>query len=401
MCCLNKNTVHQNRIFFGECDLFFCKPFVTKISGTADYNQTEVVGMTVYADVLVVVNLFVNYALLLCSSLILKNRISNLRLLAGAAIGSVYGLIIFLPEIPIFLELPMRIAASALIVLASFGYRNVRRFLRCFFTFLAVTVAFGGIMLVLWVTVAPVGMIYNNGTVYFDIDLSVLAISTVVCFAVVSLVTKLTARKAPSNSVYTLTVMNGEKSITGTALCDTGNSLVESFSGYPVIVGEYDTLIRLLPQGVIDYYENPSACSGAAELRLIVCKTISDVGVLPSFRPKSVEIGSLDRKIKTDEVYIAVTRNRLGGGEFDFIFNPKLFDEENEHEINRKNKKAPASAEAGKHGALCKRPRNASAAALEAGGAGSHGGNRKGKRQRSGKADSPQSETCGVYSEKI
>ena len=68
--------------------------------------------MTVYADVLVMVNLFVNYALLLCSSLILKNRISNLRLLAGAAIGSAYGLVIFLPEIPIYFELPVRMRQS-------------------------------------------------------------------------------------------------------------------------------------------------------------------------------------------------------------------------------------------------------------------------------------------------
>ena len=112
--------------------------------------------MTVYADVLIVVNLFVNYALLLCSSMIVKNRISNLRLLLGALIGSLYGLVIFLPEIPRYFELPMRIAVSALIAFAAFGYRNLRRFLRCFFTFLAVTFAFGGIMLVLWVTVAPV-----------------------------------------------------------------------------------------------------------------------------------------------------------------------------------------------------------------------------------------------------
>lgn len=357
--------------------------------------------MTVYADVLVAVNLFVNYALLLCSSLILKNKLSGLRLLAGAAIGSAYGLVIFLPEIPIYFELPMRTAVSAAIVLASFGFRNIRRFFRCFFTFLAVTFAFGGIMLVLWVTVAPVGMIYNNGTVYFDINLSVLAISTVVCFALVSLISRLIARKAPINSIYTLNVTNGERMISGVALCDTGNSLVEGFSGYPVIVGEYDTLLGVLPQSVIDYYENPTACSDASNLRLIVCKTVCDAAVLPSFRPKSVEVVSIGRRIKTDEVYIAVTKKRLGGGEFDFIFNPKLFDGVNDHEADRKNKKALASTDAGKHDTLCKRTRNASAAAVKAGGAGGNGGDIKRKRQRSGKADSPQSETCSVHSEKV
>ena len=357
--------------------------------------------MTVYADVLIVVNLFVNYALLLCSSMIVKNRISNLRLLLGALIGSLYGLVIFLPEIPRYFELPMRIAVSALIAFAAFGYRNLRRFLRCFFTFLAVTFAFGGIMLVLWVTVAPVGMIYSNGTVYFDIDLSVLAVSTVVCFTLVSLISRLTARRAPSNSVYNLTVENGGKAISGVALCDTGNSLVESFSGYPVVIGEYDTLIGILPQSIVDYYENPAAHSGAENFRLIVCNTVSDVGVLPSFRPKKVEFSSLNRRIATDEVYIAVTKNRIGAGEFDFIFNPKIFDGENSNENIRDNKKAPAMAQAGEHNSLHKRTRNSASSAFKAGGAGGHGRDSKGKRQRSGKADSPQSETCGLHSEKV
>lgn len=357
--------------------------------------------MTVYADVLMVVNLFVNYALLLCSSLILKNKISNLRLLAGAAIGSVYGLIIFLPEMPVYVELPMRIVSSVLIALAAFGFRNIRRFLRCFFTFLAVTVAFGGIMLVLWVTVAPVGMIYNNGTVYFDINLSVLAVSTVACFAIVSLISRLIARKAPANSVYSLSVKNSDRKISGVALCDTGNSLVESFSGFPVVVGEYDTLIGILPKSIVDYYEKSAEFGESENIRLIVCKTVSDVGILPSFRPQEIEISSLDKRLKTNEVYIAVTKNRIGAGEYDFILNPKLFDGVNSNEDNRKNKKAPASAEAGEHNSLHKRSRNSASAALKAGGAGGDGGDRKGKRQRSGKADSSQSETRGIYSKKI
>lgn len=358
--------------------------------------------MTVYADVLIVVNLFVNYALLLCSSLILKNKLSNLRLLAGAFIGSVYGLIIFLPKLPVYIELPMRIVSSVLIVLAAFGYKNIRRFLRCFFIFLAVTVAFGGIMLVLWVTVAPVGMIYNNGTVYFNINLSVLAVSTVVCFALVSLISRLIARKAPINSMFGVSVMNSNRKISGVALCDTGNSLVERFSGFPVIVGEYDTLIGILPRSIVDYYEKPADFGNADEnIRLIVCRTVSDVGVLPSFRPQEVEIKSFNKDFKTNEVYIAVTKNRIGAGEFDFILNPKLFDGVNCNEANRKNKKSPAPTETGEHNSLRKRTGDASASSFKAGGAGGNGRNSKGKRQRAGKIDSAQSETCGIHSEKV
>lgn len=311
--------------------------------------------MVVYADVLVTVNLFVNYALLLCTSLILKCKIANTRLLLGAIVGSLYGLVIFLPDLPVYIELPLRLAASGLIVLASFGYKGLRRFLRCFFTFFAVAFAFGGIMLTLWVTIAPIGMIYNNGAVYFDIDLPVLAVSTVACFTVVSLISKLTVRKAPANSIFTLSVRYNGKEVSGAALCDTGNSLTEGFSGFPVIIGEYNTLKEILPQSVADYYENPSEMSQSEKIRPVVCRTVSGVGLLPSFRPDEIDVKSINKHIKTDRAYIAVTKNHLGGGEFDFILNSEIFNGENEYEADNFDKKSATSIEARQHDTLCKR----------------------------------------------
>ena len=53
--------------------------------------------------------------------------------------------------------------------------------------------------------------------------------------------------------------------------------------------------------------------------------------------------------------------------------------------------------QAGEHNSLHKRSRNSAASAFKAGGAGGSGRDCKGKRQRSGKADSPQSEACGLH----
>lgn len=360
--------------------------------------------LVVYADVLVTVNLFVNYALLLCTSLILKCKIAGARLLLGAVVGSVYGLVIFLPDLPMYVELPLRLAASGLIVFASFGYKGFRRFLRCFLTFFAVAFAFGGIMLTLWVTVAPVGMIYNNGAVYFDIDLPVLAVSTVACFTVVSLISKLTARKAPANSVFILSIRYNGKAVSGTALCDTGNSLTEGFSGFPVIIGEYATLKEIMPQSIADYYKNPSEISQGEKIRPVVCRTISGVGLLPSFRPDEVELKSINRHIKTNRVYIAVTENRLAGGEFDFILNSEIFNGENEYEADKSykfDKKGAASLEAKQHDSLCERTGDTSCAAFKGAGAGDHSANFGGERQRKGKAHRSQFEACGVHSKKI
>ena len=280
--------------------------------------------MTVYADVLLIINLFVNYALLLCSARIMKKRVKRFRILLGAVVGSVYGLVILLPEIPKPLELIMRIAVTALIVFCTFGYTNPQKFLRCFFTFFAVSMGFGGVMLVLWLTVAPVGMVYSNGAVYFDINIGILAVSTVVCFAVISLISYFIERRAPKKSSAIVTVTVNGKSVKLNAITDTGNSLKESFSGYPVAVAEKSELQSILPKPIIDYYENLNINAENSGIRLIIHKTVSGTGVLPAFRPDSVEIKTVSRTIKNERIYIAVTDKNLAGGEYSMLLNPEI-----------------------------------------------------------------------------
>lgn len=283
--------------------------------------------MVVYADVLLIVNLFVNYVLLLCSSMIMKKHTQRLRMLLGAAIGAFYGFVVFLPELPSLAEFALRIATTVLIVLGAFGYKNLPSFLRSFFTFFAVSFAFGGIMLVLWVTVAPIGMIYNNGAVYFDIDLAVLAISTVVSFAVVSLIAHFTARRAPKDSIALVKISYKGKEVKLTALIDTGNSLCETFSGYPVVLGETESLEKIMPDAVRAFIDGDDV-SSSPEMRLVMHKTVSGTGVLPVFRPDYIEVKSVSHSIKTSEVYVAVTKNNLARGEYEMILNPALFEEE-------------------------------------------------------------------------
>ena len=283
--------------------------------------------MTVYADVLLVINLFVNYALLTCASMIMRRRTRPSRILLGASVGALYGLVIFLPALPKSAELALRLGVTVLIVFSAFGYRNLRYFLRSFFTFFAVSLGFGGIMLVLWVTIAPVGMVYNNGAVYFDIDLVVLAVSTVISFAVVSLISRYTARSAPKESVAFVSIGAGGETVRATALIDTGNSLCEAFSGYPVALGEYGTLEKILPRAVRDYL-NGKEITPSADFRIVTHKTVSGTGILPVFRPDFIEVRTASRTVRTDKAYVAVTKNSLSRGEYAVLLNPEIINGE-------------------------------------------------------------------------
>lgn len=297
--------------------------------------------MTVYADVLLVINLFVNYILLQCSARIMKSSASRLRILLGAAIGSVYGLVIFLPKLPSFAELALRLAVTGVIVIATFGISTLRKFLRCYFTFFAVSMVFGGIMLALWLTAAPVGMVYSNGVVYFDINLTVLAVSTVVCFGIVSFVSSIIERRAPRESSAQVTVAVEGRTVTLRALIDTGNSLHEGFSGYPVAVAERKELKGVLPAAVEDYLDGKELNTDSTDFRLVFHKTVSGVGTLPAFKPNYMEIKTISGTVKTQRVYIAVTNNNLAGGEYAMLLCPELLEEDKCNETNfKKNQRA-------------------------------------------------------------
>lgn len=287
--------------------------------------------MTVYADVLLIINLFVNYLLLLCSAGIMKNPASRLRILLGAAAGSIYGLVIFLPPMPVLLEWSVRIFATVLIVLCTFGYGNIRKYLRCFFTFLAISMAFGGMMQVLWMTMSPVGMVYGNGAYYFDIDIVVLAVSSVVCFAAVSAVSKIIERRAPKECLAVLTVYCSNEYVKLNALIDTGNSLRENFSGYSVCVAEKSAVEKILPPAVSEYLNGKNPDSSDSSFRLIVHSTVSGTGMMPAFRPDYAVIKTVNKNVMTDKIYIAVTENIIAKGEYEAILNPDLLSEEKEY----------------------------------------------------------------------
>lgn len=291
--------------------------------------------MTVYADVLIIINLFVNYVLLFCTARILKERTSRLRIFFGAAIGSIYGLIIFLPELPVPAELPIRIAVTLIIVLAVFGYSGKAKFLRSFFTFFAVSIGFGGVMLLLWLFVAPRGMVYRDGAVYFDINIVTLAVMTVCCFAVISAVSFFIERKAPRESVALVKISSGGKTAELKAIIDTGNSLREGFSGYPAAVAERSALSQILPQAVSDYFDGKSR-EESAGIRLIAHKTVSGTGVMPAFRPDSAEIKTIKGGLVTDKLFIAVTENNLAGGEYSMLLNPDILTADNYFERREK-----------------------------------------------------------------
>ena len=102
---------------------------------------------TVYADVLLALNFFINYFLLLSVGRIMKSSISRTRICLGAAFGAACSLTLFLPPLPFVLGCLIKLIISSGMIRISFRLKNLHDFWHCLLVTCAVTFGFGGVIM--------------------------------------------------------------------------------------------------------------------------------------------------------------------------------------------------------------------------------------------------------------
>ena len=98
-------------------------------------------------------------------------------------------------------------------------------------------------MLGIWFVAAPNGLIINNSIVYFNISPLVFLIFTVLCYVVLRVIQRITGRQMPMELQCRVTVYLQGRTVPCLARIDTGNDLVEPFSGFPVLVVDESCMV--------------------------------------------------------------------------------------------------------------------------------------------------------------
>ena len=272
---------------------------------------------TVYADVLLALNFVINYFLLLSVGRIMRAKISRVGICLGAAFGAACSLTLFLPPMPFFLNFLIKLAICSGMILISFRLNGGRGYLRYLLVTCAVTFGFGGAMFALWLTIAPEGMVYRNGTVYFSLSPGFVIAVTVACYTIITLAGKICRRLELSAGECEAVVRGKGNARPLRLIFDTGNLLTEPFSGLPVIVAKKSSLLRVMPEGFPERSAGPN-------FRVIPYTAVGGEGLLCAFRPESLEL-RLGRRRKNVACYLAVSEG-LESCDYDGIVNPEIFD---------------------------------------------------------------------------
>ena len=200
----------------------------------------------IYVDTLFLLNALVDYLLLLAAARLAGEPLRRWRFALGAALGGLYAAAIFLPGLG-FLAHPLcRLASAALMLLTAYG--GSRHLLRQGVLFAALTCAFGGGVIAIGL-LGGTGLTLGNGVFYSALDMKVVLLSAAVCYGALTLVfQRLGRHSAASGELVSARLRMGEKSVTLTALVDTGNTLTDPISGRPAMVAEGESVAPLFPR---------------------------------------------------------------------------------------------------------------------------------------------------------
>lgn len=267
----------------------------------------------VYVDILVVLNLYINYFLIRATAMITRREVTRKRCVLSALVGALGSLVILLPELPFFVVVMFKLALGVLIMLITFGKQKPAEIAISVLFFLVVSFTFAGVMLALWTFAAPLGMVWSNGTAYFNIPIGAVIAFTAAAYCAVRLARYVSDRRLHCHKISAVKISAGKNEVELRGLCDTGNGLCDVFSGKPVVVCRFESVAPLLPQNVLDYF------NGALpeNLRVVPCRTLAAEALIPIFK---AEI-SIDGKAA--DGFVGVTKNPLGEG-VDCVFNPKI-----------------------------------------------------------------------------
>ena len=263
--------------------------------------------MKVFIDLVLFLNFAFDFLLLLTVNIVLKRNTKLKRITLGALIGSTTILVLFIPFTTITLFL-LKILLSILIVITTFGIKDLKYILTNLFYFYIVSIIMGGFLYYLNIELS-----YKNiGMVFYHEGLGINYIFLLIASPIILYIyTKETKKLKEINSYhYKVDVyINNKKVARLNGFLDTGNTLLDPYKKRKVIIANSNELENYLNE---------------KNLILVPFESVNTNGLLKCIKVDKLYIEGLG--IKTD-VIIALTKDKLKKNGINCILNYLLMEE--------------------------------------------------------------------------
>ena len=296
--------------------------------------------LVVYADIIWLLNVCIDFLLLLLTAVVLKRKVKRWRLILGACIGSTIVIFAFTPLASLMTHPVMKLLYSFLIVYTAFGFIRFRTFLQSVLTFYFVTFMVGGGLVgthFFFHTSDMMNGLISTKSISYGDPISWLFV--IIGFPVIYYFSKkriadVEVTKIHYEQIVKVTIKIDINDIQLDGLIDSGNQLYDPLTKTPVMIIHASSLDHVLPSWLIEQvqmkttipYIPDEESRWATRLRLIPYRAVGvNQQFLWAFKPDLVQIYHESAKVTVNKVLIGLNAQQLSAnGEYQCILHPKM-----------------------------------------------------------------------------
>lgn len=267
----------------------------------------------IYLDVLIVINIYIGYFLLSSTKRLMNLSIHRWRMIVASLLSGCVSTVILL-DLSVFELVLAQSAIVMLLCFTAFYRRNTHYFFKVVMVFIVVSFVFGGLMFALYYFLMPDSMTLKNGVCYFDINILMLVTLTILSYIVVSITQYVLHKRCNPEQLAVVKIGIQNKNITTKALFDSGNKLVDVFTGLPIMVCELKILEKIMPTQLYFYLltRGETTLEDLTTLvRVVPIKVVTGETSLMAFKPQEISVDG-----RACNMLVAVTQQKLSDGTF-------------------------------------------------------------------------------------
>ncbi|WP_416151830.1 sigma-E processing peptidase SpoIIGA [Salipaludibacillus sp. HK11] len=295
--------------------------------------------MTIYLDIIWLLNFCVDLLLLMLTSFVLKKRTTKLRFFLGALFASMYIVFLFYPQVAFMTHPIMKGIYSVFILLITFRFQQFRSFVQALLMFYFVNFAVGGGLIGLHFFL-QVDHSFIQGTFatrgnQFGSPISWL-------FVIVGFPFMFFYAKKRFDSVEAVTIRYEETMDVSIQIddqvydlkgfVDSGNQLTDPFSKKPVMIIDMTKVSNEFPKELFllsmakpnDFQQIPEKFAG--KISLVPYRTIgSNQQFIWTVRPDKVTVYEGENAFDCSKTLVGLSNKSLGeNGEYDCLLHPTM-----------------------------------------------------------------------------
>jgi sigma-E processing peptidase SpoIIGA len=248
--------------------------------------------VTLYADVLFLVNFTMDFLTLFTVGSLLRRRVKTLRLVLSSALGGAYGVASCFMGGPLIFRLLINLAVSVIMCHIAFE----KRIMPVLAAFYGGGCLLGGMLTALYSLITtssidPSAFGRDGVSPSGDLPLGWTAVvASVMTVAVIAGGRKLKKRRDAFD--VTVTVSRPHASVTLSGICDSGNLLREPLTDRAVIIVERNAFLSTLKSDETKYFTEPIMTEDTPlrSLRIIPCDSVGGHRILLGYIPESLSI---------------------------------------------------------------------------------------------------------------